>query len=300
MLLNRKPSNAKRLLFNTGIKEDKTVNCMNDNELVIELKKKVKKFEFPIIEIKNRFIGNLNDLTLIIDTLKKEIINGEIVNDYSDEENSQDELLDNPIPIEKQEEQKIENKNKIEENTNKNEVQVDDKELVQLIESKQELIENKKKELINSPLKVNGLFSYPMHLVETGYKSTLSGIYSIGSYLWGSKNQNNQVEKYIQFPVLKTNWYGRVQKRSLRFYPNRIERLDEHNNLRQVHFFKDISEFVITDSDFFYLIVPKNTQELYQTPSILLNDLLDLFNSTKTIFPNLVIKTVKENEEEKK
>ena len=112
-------------------------------------------------------------------------------------------------------------------------------------------------------------------------------------------------------PVFKTNWYGRVQQRYLKFYCDKIERCDSQHSVRQTHFIKNISKVVVTATDFFYLVLDNGSQEFYQTSSSLLNDLIDIFKAFQQLNPNLIVsqeivqqdkqeKQEQENEEDQK
>eukprot|EP01091_Cochliopodium_minus_P018079 TRINITY_DN7246_c0_g1_i1.p1 TRINITY_DN7246_c0_g1~~TRINITY_DN7246_c0_g1_i1.p1 ORF type:complete len:334 (-),score=68.98 TRINITY_DN7246_c0_g1_i1:72-1073(-) len=269
---------AKNLLRQYGIIEEKTINCGAKTSIILDLKNRFGKLEYPLIEIDNKPIGTLKNLELYLKTNK---INDIIKNaEYqSHHEDSGEDSKDENDRLEKIQENDMEEIYSIilkSEDVIKKEIQIK-----QIIQQKKELIDKISEK---EKTEVSGVLSYPLHLLETTYKSTINGIFS---YFKSSDKSENK--DCFEIPVLKTNWYGRVQKRFLNFYCDRIERVDSQNKICQVYPFHQMSKIYFTDKFFFHLLAHNGIEDLYQISPFFLAPVLDLFGSIHFVNSDFVL-----------
>ena len=279
------------LLRKYGIVEKQTINCGANPELINKLRSKFGRIEFPMFEIDNKAIGNLIKLEEYLKNFFVKQIRPKNVEDEEEDDNESGDSIDEnsqKFRFDKKEEKNLEklysNLIKTEEDNKR------EKEMEKMIDLKAKLIE-KQKEKESS--EVSGFVSYPLHLIETGIKSTFLGF---RNYFWDTKNTKIEKIVSLKIPVLKTNWYGRIQKRFLKFHSDRIERLDCSDFVREIFLYQHISKITFTEKFFFHISTLNGTEELYHVDPGFLDHLLDLFESIKIINPQFTLQKSFENQ----
>jgi len=286
----RRNAEAKKLLVRNGIKEKESINVGEDYKIIVELKNQFKKLEYPLIMINNKPIGTLQQLEEYFNNPKspsvehKSLISSQIKEDEEEDELTEEEpIFEAPTDSKDEKEEILTNE---EQNIKDKKAEKNNEEMDKIIESKIEIIGNKKKEgaVLSVPF-----FSYPLHAIETGLKTTISSIWGISSYIWQTKNKEAPKQDFVDIPTLKTNWYGRTQKRVLRFKRDRIERLDSVGSLRASFKYEQLCKIIVTDNTFFRVVEVNGKVEFYQVA--LMDDLIDLFKVAQKINPSLIVET---------